>query len=147
MHADCADFGVAHPDAGAFRNAARLDIEIRKRIDHGLLDRPHVRAHVALPIAQIQDGVADDLSRPVIRDVAAAVGGMKSDAGVAQVFFAGEQVFHVAVATHGDGVGVLQQDELVGNRAGLTLRYQPLLPLKRARVLDPAGLPPLALKH
>jgi len=147
VYADRADFGPAHPDSRTFRNAVRLDVEIRQRVDHGLLDRPHVRAHVALPFAQIQDRVADDLSRPVIRDVAAAVGGMKSDAGAAQDFFAGQQVFPVAVAAHRDRVGVLQQDELVGNRAGLALRHQPLLPFEGLAVLEPAGLLPLALKH
>jgi len=110
MHADRANLGPVHPDARAFRNSPRLDVEIRQRIDHHLLDRPHVRTHVALPFPQVQNRVAHDLSRPVIGNVAAAVSRIKRDAGPGQDFFAGQQVFHAAVAAHGDGVGVRQQD-------------------------------------
>ena len=75
----------------SFGNAARLDAEIRQRIDQRLLDGPHVRAHVALPFAQIQDRIAHNLSRPVISHVAAAVGGMEGDAGAGQQVVAGQQ--------------------------------------------------------
>jgi hypothetical protein len=36
---------------------------------------------------------------------------------------------------------------LVGNRAGLALRHQPLLPFERLAVLHAPRLLPLALKH
>jgi hypothetical protein len=147
VYADRADFGPAHPDARTFRNAARLDAEIRERIDQRLFDGPHVRAHVALPLAQVQDGVADDLPRPMIGDVAAAVGGMEGDAGAGQDLFAGQEILNVTVAPHGDGVGVFQQEELVGDGASLALGHQPLLPIERGAVLHAAGFAPLALKH
>ena len=147
MHADSPNFGLADPDSRAFRNAAGLDTEIRQRIDERLFDRAHVRAHIALPVAQVQDGIADDLSRSVIGDVAAAVGGMEGDAGAGQDFFASQEVFHVTVAAERDGVGVLQQDELVGDGVGLALRHQPLLPFKGGAVLHRARFLPLALKH
>jgi hypothetical protein len=78
VHADGADFAPAHPNAGQLGNAAGLDAEIGQRIDDGLLDGPDVSAHVALPFAQVQDGIADELAGAVIGDVAAAVGGMKA---------------------------------------------------------------------
>ncbi len=86
-------------------------------VDQHLLDSAHVGAHVALPLAQIQDGITHHLSRPVIGDIAAAVRRMKGDAGASQDLIAGQQVLHVAVAAQGDGVGVLQQNELVANLA------------------------------
>jgi hypothetical protein len=147
VHADGGDFALAHPDARQLRNAARLDTEIRQCVDQGLFNGSYVRAHVALPFAQVQDGIADDLSRSVIGDVAAAVGGVEGDAGAGQEFFAGQKVFHVTVAAHGDGVGVLQQDELVGDGAGLALRHQPLLPFEGVRVLHATRFLPLAPKH
>ena len=147
VHADRADLGAAHPDARTFRNAARLDAEIRECIDERLFDGPYVRTHVALPFAQVHDGIADDLPRSVIGDVAAAVGGMESDTGAGQDLFAGQQVFHVTVAPHRDGVGVLQQEELVGDGAGLALGHQPLLPIERSAILHAAGFEPFALKH
>jgi hypothetical protein len=144
VHAYRADLGGAHPDSRTFRDAGRLDPEIRQRVDHGLLDRPHVGAHVALPFTQVQDGIADDLPWPVIGDVAAAVRGIKGDAGARQDFFAGQKIFQMTVAAERDGVGVLQQDDLVGDCAGLALRHQPLLPFKRLAVLHAARFPQFA---
>ena len=89
MHADGADFGIAYPDSRAFRNAPGLDTEIGQGIDHGLFDCPHIRPHIALPLAQVQDGISDNLSRPVIGDVAAPVGGVEGDTGAGQAIFAG----------------------------------------------------------
>ena len=147
MYADSGDLGLAHPDARAFRNAACLDPEIRQSVDQGLLNRSHVGAHVALPFAQIQNGIADELAGPVIGDVTAAVSGMKGDAGAGQNFFARQKVFHVTVAAHGDCVGVLQKEQLVGNRARFALRHQPLLPFERVSILHAARFLALALKH
>ena len=83
----------------------------------------------------------------MIGDVAAAVGEMESDAGAGQDLLAGQEVLHVTVASHGDGVGVLQQEELVGDGAGLALGHQPLLPIERGTVLDEPRFAPFALKH
>ena len=83
----------------------------------------------------------------MIGDVAAAVGGMEGDAGAGQDLFAGQEVLHVAVAAKRDGMGMLQQDELVGYGARLALRHQPLLPLEGGAVLHAARFLPLALKH
>jgi len=147
VHADGGDLALAHPNARKLRDAARLDAEIRQRVDQGLFDGPYVRAHIALPLAQVQDGVADDLSRPVVGHVAAPVRGMEGDTGAAQDLFASQKVLHVAVAAQGDGVGVLQQDKLVGDSASLAPGHQALLPFEGAGVLHAARFPPLALKH
>jgi hypothetical protein len=135
VHADGGDLALAYPDARQLRNTARLDAEIRQSIDQRLFDSPHVGPHVALPLAQIEDRIADDLSWAVIGDVAAAVGGMKGYAGAGQDFLAGQEVLDVTVTAQGDSVWVLQQDELVGDGAGLAPRHQPLLPFKRGAVL------------
>jgi hypothetical protein len=138
VHADGGDFALAHPDARQFRNAARLDAKIRQSIHQHLLDGAHVGTHVALPFAQVQDRIADDLSRPVIGHIAAAVRGMEGDAGAGQEFLARQKVFHVTIAAHGDGVGMLQQDELVGDDAGLALPHELLLQFKCATVFHTA---------
>ena len=147
VHADGGDLGVSHPNSRAFRNAARLDAEVRQGIDQRLLDGPHVSAHIALPLAQVEDGKADDLPRPVIGNIAAAIGGMEGDTRASQDFLTGQKIVQMAVASQGDGVRMLQQDELVGNGAGLAIGNQPLLPLEGSRVFDAARLLQLAFKH
>ena len=86
MHAYSRDLALAHPDARQLGNAARLDAEIRERVDQRLLDGPHVGADVALPFAQVKDGIADDLAWAMIGNVAAAIRGMKGDARARQHF-------------------------------------------------------------
>ncbi len=51
VNADGRQLGAAHPDAGAAFDASGCNAEIRERIDQDLLDRAHVKMHVALPIA------------------------------------------------------------------------------------------------
>jgi hypothetical protein len=147
VHADGGDFALAYPDTGEFGDTARLDAEIGQGIDEGFLDGAHVGAYVALPFAQVHDGVADDLAGAMIGDVAAAVGGVEGDAGAGEDVIASQQIFQVAVAAHGDGVGMLQQDELVGDGAGLTQGDELLLPIEGGGVFHAARFPPLALKH
>ena len=147
MHTDGGDLALTHPDARQLRDAAGPDVEIRQRIDQRLLDRPHIRAHVAFPFAQIHDGIAHDLPRPVIGDIAAAVRGMEGDAGAGQQFFAGQNVLQVAIAAHRDGVGMFQQDELIGDGAHFPLLHQPLLPCEGSTILHRSGFLPLAPKH
>ncbi len=112
-----------------------------KRVDEHLLDGAHISAHVALPFAQIQDRIADDLAGTVIGHVAAAVGGIECDAGAAQHFVAGQQIFHVAVAAQGDDVGVLEQQQLIGDQPLLALGDQLLLQLERRRRNPSARVP------
>src|SRR5579875_3545061 len=45
----------------------------RERRDQGPLEQPHVAHHVLVERAQIEDGVADKLARPMVRHIAAAL--------------------------------------------------------------------------
>ncbi len=108
-------------------------------------------------MVQVQDGVAHDLSRPVERDVAAAVDAEKADAFLFQGFGGDEQVGGVAMATQGIYRRVLgeQQEVLcgegmlggaVGGLAGSGAVEQPglefpgLAIIRRAEVFEIYGL-------
>src|SRR5580700_6277753 len=84
MHADSGHFLAIYPDAGAARNSPGCNIELRERIHDHLFDSANIGHHVALPFSQIHDRIADNLTRSVISDVTAAVGGIELDAGAAQ---------------------------------------------------------------
>src|SRR5205823_2531802 len=71
VHADGAQLARVRPDAGAARDAARLDAVIARDADHQLLDGSDVLAHVLAIGLQIEDRITDDLPRPVIRHAAA----------------------------------------------------------------------------
>jgi len=147
VHADRGYFAAAYPDSGELGDAASPDIEIHQGVDQHLLDGSHVCAHIALPLAQVEYGITHDLARPVIGDIAAAIGGTKGDARAGQKILAGEHVFHAAVAADGDGVGMLQQNELIGDGAGLPPGYQLTLPFEGAGIIQTTGLTPFALTH
>ena len=71
-HADCPNLIGADPRAGEPLDAAALQPEISRGSNHDLFEIAHVLVHVAPVGPQVDDRVADDLSGPVIGDVAAA---------------------------------------------------------------------------
>jgi hypothetical protein len=146
MHPNRGDLSVAHPNPRQLRNTARLDPKLRQHIYQHLFDRPRIRAHVALPFAQIHYGIAHHLSRPVIRDIPPPVRPAEGNTRPCQYFFPRQHVLHMPVAPHGDGVGMLQQQQLIANRSGLPLRHQLLLQFERAAVFHPAQFLQLALR-
>src|SRR6202521_2000450 len=80
MNTDRRDFAAGSPHPGGALLPAGLNPELRQRADQHLLQGANVGHDVALPFSQIEDGVADHLARPMIGDVAAAVGAVKCDA-------------------------------------------------------------------
>ena len=74
------------PPAGRVQTPVRpgtrkaVHAERRGGANHDFLELAHVPAHVAADLAELQDGIADDLAGAVIGDVAAAIGMMELDA-------------------------------------------------------------------
>jgi hypothetical protein len=60
----------------------------------------------------------------VVSDIAAAIRSMKFDAGAGQNFSGRENVVVVTVAAHGDDVGMLDEEKLVGDFAAFTLVHE-----------------------
>ncbi len=147
MYPDRAYLALSHPNAGQLRNPPCLDPKIRQRVDHGLFDGAHISAHIALPFAQIHDRISDDLPRPVIGHVPAAIRRVKSNARPAQDLVARQQILQVPVAAQRNGMRMLQQHKLIGNRARFALGDKLLLPCEGCPVLYPARLAQLALMH
>src|SRR5579871_4512831 len=89
VNTDGSHFLFVCPNAGKAFDVAGFNSEFSQRVDDCLLDGANKTNHVALPFSQIENGVTDDLSRAVIRNVAAAICGMKCNSGAAQYVFAG----------------------------------------------------------
>ena len=115
-------FALLGPDAGHSGDTLRFDAEIRQGVDQNLLDGADECAHIALPCPQIHDRIRDDLARPVVSDIAAAIALVKFDAGAPQRFFRGEQIFRMAVAPDGDHVRVFDEQQMVNALPLLALR-------------------------
>src|SRR5580658_6967616 len=79
VYADGGDLAIAHPNSGELGNALRFDSVARERIYNRLLHAAHICAYVPFPIAQVEDGIAHELARPVVGHIAAAVGGIERD--------------------------------------------------------------------
>jgi len=61
---------------------------------------------------EVDDGIADELTRAVVGDIAAAVGLVELDAGVCELGFGGEDVgFGVGAVGDGDDGGVLDHQD------------------------------------
>ena len=108
--------GSPYPDAVAIGNARGGDFEISCRADHDFLELLDVPADVAAKLGKIKDGVADDLAGAVIGDVATAVGFVEGDIHLREQVIAGAEIFFLSVATQRDCVGMLAEEQDVGNR-------------------------------
>src|ERR1017187_6588554 len=147
VHSDGGDFAIAHPNPSQLGNAAGFNAELRQRFDERLLDGTHVRAHVALPIAQVQNRVAHELPRSVIRHVAAAIGWIKPTPGAAKDLARSQQILYLSVAPQRDHVRVFQKQQVVPHRALFALGSKLLLQFQRLAIIDAPEFPHAALTH
>ena len=122
VHAEGGEFffacGLSDPYAVAIRDAFGRDFEIGRRADHGFFELLDVPAHVATEFGEIKDGIADNLSGAVIGDVATAVGCVEGDVHLCEQAVTGAEMFFFSVAAERDHVGVLAEQQHVGNGAG-----------------------------
>src|SRR6185503_16842202 len=65
-HSDCCQFLVAYPNTGQPGDASGGDVEICGCPDEDLLDVAHIAPHVTSIRSEVNDGIADQLSRSVI---------------------------------------------------------------------------------
>ena len=114
MHSDCGQFFLAagfrwciDPHTRPARNAPRRDAKLSRGADHRLLEATHVPGDVAPDLGEIYDRVAHDLARPVVRNVAAAVGFKKRNFHLAQHVIGGAQIRQFSVAAERDHVRML----------------------------------------
>ncbi len=103
------------PDARvAIQSSCSGDPDVGERIDHELFDRAHVRDGVGAGAStfagQGEDRIADELTRTVIRDVAATVG--LHDRGAAGRG-GGSQVRRIGPHAEGVGVRVFEEEQMV----------------------------------
>ena len=111
---------LADPDAGKAVNSLRGDAVICSGTNQHFLEIPDVAVHVAAIGFQVEDGIADDLSRPVVGDVAAAAGLEDLNAMRREHFRSREDVRPSSVATNAEGQNrrVLDKEQLVRDRLG-----------------------------
>lgn len=147
MHTDGGDLAVLDPDAGRAGQTAGRQTELSQGVDEDLLEAAHIGDDVPPPVPQIENRVAHHLPRTVIGDVAAAVGFEKLDTGALEHLRARQQVLAPPVAAHGDHVRVLEQEQLVGDRAKLAASDQLGLQVERLTVAETPQNPQLAPTH
>src|SRR4051812_28778319 len=90
--ADGRDLLVADPHPGEPGHPPGADAELSDGTDQHGLEVANVAMHVAAIRLEIEDGVSDQLTWPVIRDVAAAAGLHDLDAAGLQHLLAGHDV-------------------------------------------------------
>ena len=104
-----------------------------------------VPVHIATVRLEIDDGIPDDLSGPVISDVAAAAGLVDFDAARRQRVCARQDVRPPAVAAHAQGqdVRMLDEQQRVGNPVCTPILHQRALQGERLAVRHQAETPDL----
>ena len=99
--------------------------------------------HVATVGVEVDDRIAHELPRPVVGHVAAAAGVGHGDAQFSQPSLGRQNVPAPAVALHAERehVRMLQQEQRVGNGAGLALLHERALQRQRLVVRHDAQAP------
>jgi hypothetical protein len=107
------------PHSGEALHAARVDPVLASRTNQHLFEIANVSMNILTIRFEINDRIANNLSGPVIRDVAAAAGLMHFDAARAQQLWCGQNVRTAAVAAHAQrqDMRVFNQQQRVINRA------------------------------
>src|SRR6185436_12046613 len=128
----------SNPDARAPRQAAALDATLAERDDQGLLDVTDVAMDVATVGPQIEDRVADELTRPVVRDVAAAAGlGNRVAFGRQELRRRNDvRVLAACLDAKCDDRWMLEQQQGVADRTAAAFFDKPRLQFQTRTVLD-----------
>jgi hypothetical protein len=125
MNSDGRDFRLklsfTSPHTGQFRDPSGTDSELLQRINQNLFNGTDIRADIALPLAKVDDGVADDLAGAVVSDIAAAIRVVQFNVLLPQDGFRREEVFAAPVAPDGDDVRVLNEEQMILTEAFLAL--------------------------
>lgn len=126
---------VADPDTGEALNATGRNPIVFRDANEDFLQITHVAVHVQTIGMQIENRIADELSRTVIRDVAAAPGFEDVDAGRLQRIGRGTHVRPPTVASDAERqhARMFDQEQKVVDVAGATLLDE--RPLQRERLL------------
>ncbi len=130
------------PDAGEAGQAAGGDAAGGGGADEDFLESAHVIHRAEFEAAgarrqksragagaEIENGIADELAGTMEGDIAAAVALRQLDAARGQGGAAEQHVFGVGVAAERDHGGMLEQQQGVGNGAGLAAAHQRFLHL------------------
>src|SRR5580692_11363027 len=119
MNPNRRNFPCTGPNARSPCFPTRSNTEPVKRIDDHLLDGPDVSMDIALPFSQIENRITDNLPRPMISNIASAVGFKKRNPRSRQKLRFRKDVLAIPVPPHSDDMGMLDYQQLIGNRPAL----------------------------
>ena len=121
------------PDAGEALNPFGRDAKRSGHPDQNLFEIADVLVHVAPVRAEIEDGIADELTGTVVGDVSATTGLEDLHARFLQVGRTGEHVGPIVAGLHteGDDRGMLKEQELIRNASRSPLLDEAFLEIQR----------------
>lgn len=101
-----------NPDAGRGGVSLGVDAKVSGGLDDGLFEKAHVGVEAEVQAIEVEDGIADELARAVVGDIAAAVGFFEGDAVTCEERGRGEDVRGgTLAATDGDDGIVLDEED------------------------------------
>jgi len=117
---------AADPHAGVFAPARALQAETCARRENGFLELSYQRYDFAKAL-ELHNRIDDDLSRPVIRDIPAALDLKELDALRREGLAREKQAIRLSLTADRDDRIVLDDDPRVALRSGRNVRMQPAL--------------------
>ena len=115
-----------------------LESEVGQRLQDAFLEPPQIAVQTEIKTVQVQDRIGHQLSRPVVGDVTASIGGRHLHAGFGQSSLAGDQMRpRPGTLRHRDDRRIVFDQQEIADRSTITPTGDDLvqsLPLQRKSV-------------
>jgi hypothetical protein len=112
-----ADFPFTHPDTGVFRYSVAMDTQKQQQLDYGFLQFPYVFARAKTVLFEVNDGVADELSRTMTGNTAPPVGAENSYSLFSERLHRDGHIVFSSEPSYGEDRRVLQKQQYIANSA------------------------------
>ena len=113
----------------------------------GLLQAAHIPSYIPANFAEVQDRIADQLSRAVVGDVAAAIGFKKRNAHLPEHLLRHAKIGNFSAAAQRDHVRVLAQQQNIPHCTGFARSGNPPLQLPRRAIFHEPEIDDQQLFH
>ena len=144
-----AGLGGVDPRPGEPGLPASRDAERSRHSNHDFFESPDILMHVAPVWIQVEDGIADDLTRSVVRHIAPSSRFEDLDTSCGQRFWCRQDVrgTHLPLHAERNDVRMLEEQKKVPDTTGAALFHERLLKRERLAIGDSSEAPDFHRSH
>jgi len=117
------------PNSGVTLIPIRFDRKISQGSYHDLFEIPNIEVKVSPLVSQVENGVAYELTRTMIGNIASSINEEKGESGLSHLLVGDENVIQAARPADGDGRRMFQEEQEIRDFPLDSLMMKPSLQL------------------